>query len=135
MRGSWREYVRGYQALLRPYCGEGIQTVRHGLAEYHYVGRDIEMLYGPELTGPEKSHLYLVVHKEDIVALQYLREALKVFFRRDDVSTRPLYRLYIKCPELGGRGLPVHHGVVLRLEKPFELLQAVEGAILHLLAV
>src|SRR5205085_6070502 len=80
-------------------------------------------------------HLYLVVNEQNLVLVQDLLERGEVARGRDDVAARTLYRLDVEGRELRLARLRVPERVVLGLEVLRELLDAVESAILPLLAV
>src|SRR5262249_40140913 len=119
----------------RPQTRERVQAVRERLSEHDDVGAQTEVLGGPELARAEESHLDLVVDDQDLARLEDRLEPLEVAGRRDHVATRPLNHFHEERRVLRLTDLGVPDAVVLAVEEPLELVDAVQAAVFALLAV
>ena len=93
------------------------------------------MLDRPELSRAEESHLNFVVHQKDFSLFENFFEAHEVFFRGNDIAACPLDGFHVEGAEFALSGLGIPKRVVFGVKDLFELLQAIEAAVLPLEAI
>src|SRR3989449_4804958 len=130
-----RKLRRADQFFSCPQTRKRIQAIRQSLAEDHDIRTHSEVLDAPKLSGPVETHLDLVVHEQDLVFVEYSLQRRKVTFGRNDVTTRALNGLDIERCEFAFTRFRIPHRVVFRLEKPLELLDAIQTTVLGFLLV
>src|SRR5437762_420653 len=135
MRRARRKQFGRNQFFARPEAGQRVQPVGQRLAKDDDVGRDAEVLDGPEFSRAIETHLDFVIHDENLVRVAGFLEPGEVISRRDDVAARALHRLDVERAELGGFRLRIPNRVVLGVKELRELVFAVELARLTLQAV
>src|SRR6267142_659597 len=135
MRGSRGKDFRRDQLLARPDAAQGIQPVGQCLSKDDDVGRDSEVLDGPELPGAIKAHLDLVVHHQNVAFIEDFLQAAKILGRWNDIATGALNGLDVKGRELRLSCLGVPEGVIFCFEVLFKLLETIQPAVLSLLVV
>src|SRR6266545_296531 len=116
--------------LARPDAGQRIEAVGQRLAEHDDVGLDAEMLDRPQLAGAEETHLDLVDHQQDAVAVQHLLELDEEILRRNYVAAGALDWLDVERGIFGLAGLGIPDAVVFALEQALERSYAVEAVFL-----
>src|SRR6185312_11371276 len=105
------------------------------LAEYDDVGLDVEILQRPELAGAVEAHLDFVIDQQDFAGLEHFLELLEITRRRNDVTAGALDRLDIEGGIFADAHLGVPHAVILAIEQAGELIDAIQAAIVALLAI
>ncbi len=122
MRGTRAEFFGRDQVFTGPDPRDRVHAVGQRLAEDKNVGLDIKMFKRPHLSGPEKTHLDLIVHHENAVIMAYFGKPFEIILRRDDITARPLDRFDEKRAELRAFCLGVPGSRVLVLELALEFM-------------